>query len=279
MKAIDFEVTLENTKDDIKKLYTILRPEIKLDTIEYNEFKEGVINSIVLLNDPISNDPIVIRTYMLKMKAMRKAAGKEDLDLEKFQNRKLELAALKSASELGIFFYRFIFSSFHLFINFFFNIFKLIGITVELLATYKNGFIYKYVDGDVNDAKLYDLKTTAKKTAIKMAKFHHINLDEIANEKPAMIKFTDKATFANATKGFDAMQKESRHDELRNELPIFSKIEDDYRELHNLILVNDAYGKICFCHNDLNQTNLLIEKSTKQPVFIDFEWHVSNFKF
>lgn len=61
MKAIDFEVTLENTKDDVKKLYTIVRPAAKLVEIEYEEFKEGVINSIVKLSDPLHKDPIVIR--------------------------------------------------------------------------------------------------------------------------------------------------------------------------------------------------------------------------
>ena len=61
MKTIDFEVTLENTKDDVKKLYTIVRPEVKPEDIEYSEFEEGVINSIVQLSDPLHKDPIVIR--------------------------------------------------------------------------------------------------------------------------------------------------------------------------------------------------------------------------
>lgn len=61
MKAIDFEVTLKNTKDDVKKLYQIVRPAAKLEEIEYSEFAEGVINSIVQLSDPLHKDPIVIR--------------------------------------------------------------------------------------------------------------------------------------------------------------------------------------------------------------------------
>ena len=61
MKAFDFEVTLENTKEDVKKLYQLVRPDAKLEDIKYSEFTEGVINSIIKLSDPLHKDPIVIR--------------------------------------------------------------------------------------------------------------------------------------------------------------------------------------------------------------------------
>lgn len=244
MKVLDFEVTLENTEDDLKTLYVMVRPNIKPETIKCSEFKEGVINSIVQLDDPISNDPIVIRTYMLKMKKLRQQDS-NGFDLEKFSNRKLELAALKKASEEEI--------------------------TVKLIATYKNGFIYKYIDGEVNCVELYDLETVAKKTAIKMAKLHQFDLPE-ASKEPQVLKFAGENEFDQYTIGFDHLQKNSKHDEFKNVLPLYNQLQDDYKRLHKLVLDKKAYGRICFCHNDLNRTNLLIEKTTKDPIFIDFEW-------
>ena len=90
MKSIDFEVTLENSTNDIKKLYQIIRPDVALEDIKYDSFKEGVINLIVTLDDDKHNEPLVIRTYSLKMKAQTKDEPKkdDDFDLSKFENRK-----------------------------------------------------------------------------------------------------------------------------------------------------------------------------------------------
>lgn len=178
------------------------------------------------------------------MKANSKQDG-ENIDMEKFQNRKLELAALKKASELNI--------------------------TVELLATYKNGFIYKYIDGEQNRFELYDIETTAKQTAIKMARFHAMKVPE-ASEDPVVLKFLDREAFAEYTKDFDKKQASSKHEEFRNVIPLNSWVDEEYERLHYRVLEADAYNSLVFCHNDLNQTNLLIDRFTKEPVFIDFEW-------
>lgn len=251
MKVFDFEVTLENSENDIKKLYTLVRPDVRVEDIEYNNFKEGVVNLIVKLDDPKHREPIVIRTYALKIKAESKKNGDDGFDISKFQNRKLELAALKAASDLGC--------------------------TVELVATYNNGFIYKYVDGDVNSIKLYDLDT-AKKVAKKMARFHMIDLSGMTSDKPAVHRFLKNESFDEITKTFDQKMKDSRHEEFRNFLPTYSELKAEYERLHHLVVSKNAYGKVCFCHNDLNMTNLLIEKSTKEPLLIDFEWSDKNYE-
>ena len=97
MRSIDFEITADNLQADAKKLYTIIRPGVDVEDIKYAEFSEGVINSIVQLDDPKSKDPLVVRTYNLKLSPVKE----DDFDISKFQNRELELAALKRASELG----------------------------------------------------------------------------------------------------------------------------------------------------------------------------------
>ena len=145
------------------------------------------------------------------------------------------------------------------------------GITVEITGTYKNGFIYKYIDGDQCNADLYD-EAVARKTAIKMARLHRIDLSELASKETAVSKFKDNPFLNNLKVGLDKNQKESPHEELRTELPLYSELDNEYDRLHNLVLERNAYGRICLCHNDLNMSNLLIEKKTKEPVFIDFEW-------
>ena len=232
----------------------MIRPEVKLNEIEYFEFKEGVVNLVARLDDAKNRDPIVIRVY--EMKLIKKKV-EEDKTNSKFEfNRVLELAAIKKASDLKV--------------------------TVKLLATFNNGFIYKYVDGDQNNPKLYDLDT-AKKTAIKMARLHHIDLNELTelSEKPKLIVDREMSLdkddlFAKEKSTFDKQMSESKYEQLRS-IPVYSKIMKEISDLHDLNLEKDAYGKICFCHNDLNLTNLLIEKSSKQVVFIDFEKSNKNF--
>merc|ERR1711977_47894 len=99
-----------------------------------------------------------------------------------------------------------------------------------------------------------------------------------ASEDPIVFKFLDRSTFAEWTKDFTEKQAASKHEELRSVIPLHPWLDDEYERLHNLVLEADAYGPICFCHNDLNETNLLIDRQTKEPIFIDFEWSDTNFQ-
>lgn len=249
MKKLDFAVTPENFKNDVKRLYTKLRPDIKPDEIECAEFGEGCLNSIVKLDDPKSQDPIVVRVYLLKLLgSMTEEEREEEKGRPSLVNRELELAALKKASELGI--------------------------TVRLCATFKNGFIYKYVDADMNSFELYDLDV-ARRTATKLAKLHRIDLSELAREKPAVYRILgrdDPDCEIERRALFDRKMKDSELEELRTGLPSYSKLSEEFERLHDLVFEKDAYGPICFAHNDLNTGNLLIEKHSKEPILIDFEW-------
>ena len=71
---------------------------------------------------------------------------------------------------------------------------------------------------------------------------------------------------------FDKGMEESEFEELRSHLPRYSRLVDEIERLHELIVEGDAYGSLCLCHNDLQLTNLLIDRQTKEPIFIDFEW-------
>lgn len=252
MKKLDLEVTIENFENDVKKLYTLLRPEISVDEIsECREIEVGVVNSIVMLNDAKSNDPVVVRVYALRLlQSMTEEKRKSQAERPLRINRELELAALREASELGI--------------------------TAKLYATFSNGFIYKYVDGDMATFELYDLPV-ARRTAAKMARLHRIRPDEtLVKPKPAVFTILGKdenRDFVLADRAaFDKKMAESEFEELRNGLPKFSTLAEEYERLHDLVFEKDAYGPVCFCHNDLNLSNLLIDRQTKDPILIDFEW-------
>jgi len=172
MQHFEFEVSIDNTENDIKKLYTLIRPDVKVEDIKYENFNEGVVNLIVKLDDSKSNSPLVIRTYGLKMKQSKT----EGFNLSKFENRELELEALKQASDLGI--------------------------TAKIIATYSNGFVYKYIDGEVSSYELYDSEL-AKKTAIKMVKFHTMDLKELAGKNPLVYTFLGNDEMKGMAAHFD----------------------------------------------------------------------------
>ena len=249
MKAIEFEVTLENFQNDIRQLYTLLRPGVMVDEIsEFVEIEVGVVNTIVKIDDPKSNEPVVIRVYAMRLlqsmsEEQRKTAKPLRID------RALELEAIRKASELGI--------------------------GPKLYATFSNGFICKYIDGPMGSFELYDLPV-AQKTAVKMAKLHRMRLDDkLVRPKPSVYwlvgKEGDKEFLLKEREAFDKKLEESGIEQLRS-LPSYSALSEEYERMHELVFERDAYGPVCFCHNDLNLSNLLIDRKTKEPIFIDFEW-------
>lgn len=153
MSKFDFEVTILNYQNDLRKLYTMLRPHIQLDEIsECREIEVGLVNSIVKMNDPKSNEPVVIRVHKLRLlSSMSEEQREKQLNQATLINLALELEVLRQTSELGI--------------------------TTKLYATFKNGSICKFVDGVMNSFESYDLEM-ARQTAIKMAKLHRIRLDQ-----------------------------------------------------------------------------------------------------
>lgn len=224
MKKIDFTVTPENFEDDVKRLYTILRPHTKADEIKCDQFGEGCLNSIVKLDDSKSNDPIVIRVYLLKLLgSMSEEEREKERDRPSLVNRELELEALKKASELDI--------------------------TVKLYATFSNGFVYKFVDAETNSYELYDFDV-ARRTAIKLAKLHRLDLSGLARAKPAVYRIVGKDDPAEEMKKrsfFDQKIKECDLEELKTGLPTYSELSEEFERLHDLLFEKDAYGPVVFC--------------------------------
>lgn len=256
MKKIDFEVKEDNLEDDLKKLYTIIRPNSNANEIYLEEFNEGIVNSIVRLNDSKNKESIVIRTNSLRIKAFKVNSKADDGSVRnqsfKFINRDLELVALQKASELGI--------------------------TFELVATFNNGFIYKYFDGTVNNVYDYDLEI-AKNTAIKMAKLHNcIKLDSLnglARQRPLADKYAGKEPdpfFMQKQYLDELMRNDKEYEDYRsNGLNSYQDLQKEYERLDDILEKKDANRRFCLCHNDLTLNNLLIDKKKKVCLFIDFE--------
>lgn len=248
----DFEITIENYQNDLRKLYTMFRPHVELDEInECSEIEVGFANSIVKMNDLQSNVPVVVRVNKLRMLiSMSEEQREKHLSEPALKNLELETEILRQASELGI--------------------------TAKLYATFKNGFISKFVDGAMSSFESYDLEV-ARQTAIKIAKFHRIRLNPaLLSSKPLVYKFMGRAgnfeLMMERRVRFDKQTEESEFEELRIHLPRYSSLCDELERLHELIVEKDAYGPLCLCHNDLQTQNLLIDRQTKEPILIDFEW-------
>lgn len=215
MKEIDFKVSLEDTENDIKKLYKFIRSDVNDNDIEYYQFNEGVLNLVVKLDDAKHREPLVFRSNALKILKLRNEGEERTLDPREIRRRVIELASMKKANDLNI--------------------------TVKLVASYKNGFVYKYVDADLNNLDLYDLQM-ARKVATKMARLHSIDFRKIADEEPAifsMVNYRDEKREAK----IDKQMKDSSAKEVK-QLPLFSQIKKEFRKIHTLILENDAYGEI-----------------------------------
>ena len=142
---IKFEVKLNNLENDVKRLYTMLRSGVEIGDIDdFYKFKDGIINSMIRLNDPKSKHPVVVRTYDGKL-----SRNKTSLNI---QNRHLELVVLEKCSELNI--------------------------TSKLIATFDNGLIMDFINGSAFYIENYGIETS-KQIARRLAKFHRIKIDEL----------------------------------------------------------------------------------------------------
>lgn len=248
MKTIDFEVTIENYANDIRKLYSLLRPNANPEAIRCEDFDVGIMNKVVKMDDPDSNDPIVLRIFQLK--SLETMSPEEREKKKRQENRGLEVEAFRRAGDLGI--------------------------APKLCATFRNGFVYPFVDGDMLTAEIYDFEI-AKKIAAKVAKLHRLDLGAMARQRPDRYWEAyfggerDQAEVKKERDFFDQKMRESEFEEYRDCLPSFTEICVELERIHEILLEKNAYGPVCFLHNDLNITNVIVKKN-KEPVLLDFEW-------
>ena len=239
MEKIDFEVTIENYDSDIRKLYTMLRPKVRPEEVQCSGFDVGIMNRVVKMDDPISKDPIVFRIFNLKVLETMTQEEREEEKKSKLStvNRELELEAVKKASELGI--------------------------TVKLCATFRNGFVYQYVDGEMLTIESYDFEL-AKKIATNIAKFHRMDLGELARKQPVGYWHLGKEGDSGAAKKerefLDQKMKESEFEEFRSYLPNFSELSREVERIHELLLQKDAYGRVFFCEFPFENSQFQILK-------------------
>ena len=250
MKQIYFEVSVESYANDIRKLYILFRPNARPEEIRCEEFSVGIVNRVIKMDDPTSNDPVVVRIFRMKLReSMTVEELEKDLKSASPQNRALEMEAIRKASEVGI--------------------------TVRLYATFRNGFIQPFVDGDSLSFEKYDLQL-AKKIAAKIAQLHRLDLRPLAGSTPTVCwlvgKADDQKKIQEERDILDRKMKESPF-EYHKRLPGFHELCQEMEHIHEVLLEKDAYGPVVFCHNDLNLSNLLIERSPeREPVLLDFEW-------
>ena len=238
---IKFKVNLNNLESDVKYLYTMIRPGVEIGNIQLFSIKKGLVNSMIRLNDPKNQHPIVVRTFEGKI-------SPNETRLNNIRNRVLELTVFEKSSELNI--------------------------TTKLIATFDNGLIMDYINGSDFYPQNYDIETS-KELARRLAKFHKIKLDELNETRPIVDEASENGLIKdeNLRKSRDELIEKNKNVimEYTNNLPSFSNLQKEFKYLHDFIHKNDAYGHICLCHNDLSPSNIMIEKNTGIPYLIDFE--------
>lgn len=155
---------------------------------------------------------------------MTEAERERDLSNTSLMDKSLELEAVRRASELGI--------------------------TVKLCATFRNGFIYRFVDGDVLTFENYDLDI-AKKVASKVAMLHRLDLGALANKTPTLDYILGKAgdlkQLQEERDFLDRKMRESEFEEYRSQLPGFKKLCEEMEKIYEILLQKGALGPVCFC--------------------------------
>lgn len=224
MEKIDFEVTIENYGNDIRKLYTILRPNVKPEEVQCNDFDVGIMNRVVKMDDPVSNDPIVFRIFRMKvLETMTEEEREKDKTKSCLTDRELELEAVRRAGELGI--------------------------TVKLCATFRNGFVYRFVDGEMLTLESYDFEV-AKKIAANIAKLHGMDVGAMARKRPVGYlgkESADPESTKEESDFLDRKMRESEFEQFRSYLPSFTELSREVEKIHEILLQKDAYGPVCFC--------------------------------
>lgn len=225
MERIDFSVTIEKYEDDIRRLYRMLRPKAKLEEIRCSEFELGVVNRVIKMDHPGSDGAIVVRIFRMKLRAsMTEEERERDKSNTSLPDKALELEAVRRASELGI--------------------------TVKLCATFRNGFIYRFVDGDALIFENYDLDI-ASKVAAKVAKLHRLDLGALADKRPTVDYILgregDLKRIQEERDFLDRKMRESEFEEYRSQLPGFKKLCEEMERIHEILLQKDALGPVCFC--------------------------------
>ena len=240
-RKIKFEVKFDNLENDVKQLYTLLRPGVETGDIESFPIKKGAMNSMIRLDDPKSKHPVVVRTFDSKF-------ARNNTYINNIHNRDIEMVVLEKSSELNI--------------------------APKLIATFDNGLIMEFINGSEFYVQNYGIETS-REFARRLAKFHKIKLDDFVEKRPIADEFSEKGPFLDEKliKEMDEFMEQNKNIimEYTSNLTSFSNLQKEFKDLHDLILKKKAYGQICLGHNDLIPSNIMIEKNTGIPYLIDFE--------
>ena len=239
-RKIKFEVKFDNLENDVKQLYTLLRPGVETGDIESFPIKKGAMNSMIRLDDPKSKHPVVVRTFDSKF-------ARNNTYINNIHNRDIEMVVLEKSSELNI--------------------------APKLIATFDNGLIMEFINGSEFYVQNYGIETS-REFARRLAKFHKIKLDDFVEKRPIADEFSEKGPFLDEKliKEMDEFMEQNKNIimEYTSNLTSFSNLQKEFKDLHDLIL-KKKHTVRCLGHNDLIPSNIMIEKNTGIPYLIDFE--------
>jgi len=237
---VDITVDNSNVTENVFEILKVARPTWKSEEIKYEEstktIKRGLTNTMVKCY-PESNpkDAIMVRVKNNKFEQQWQLSTPT------------ELLCVKYFSEHGY--------------------------APTILATFKNGFCYEFIQGEVLSSPRLNEDKIWPQIAEHFAKFHSVT-DLKVPESMGGYKQSE-AMFEQMLKMYPEKFDDPEKDRRFKELPKFEVIKEEF-ELSKKNAM-EYPSKIVLCHNDVRAENILYNKENDKVHFVDFE--VMNYNY
>ncbi|XP_053597991.1 ethanolamine kinase 1 [Microplitis demolitor] len=237
---IDLTIDENDYQDDIKQIVDILRKHWPKDQLEFKIFTNGITNKLIGVYYPGHyNEMLLVRIY----------GNKTDLLI----NRKDEVKNIRVLHKAG-----------H---------------THSLYATFNNGLVYEFLNGEVLTPETIINPDIYWLVAKRLAQMHLLNPREYLSDyggegprEPIIWKKTEKF-MELMPRSFDDDLKQARFEKM---IKPFQVLEEEYKLLKDNLIKLDS--PIVYSHNDLLLTNILYDKNVNTVTFIDFEYTGFNYQ-
>uniref|UniRef100_T1JNR7 ethanolamine kinase n=1 Tax=Strigamia maritima TaxID=126957 RepID=T1JNR7_STRMM len=231
---LHLDVTINTTSplEDLIPIIPLLRPDWKDEDVKFEtlprDVKAGLLNIMIICSC----------TADMENAVMFRIRRNEEISLDHFLNRDFEVKNIRLAHELY-------------------------GFAPNVLATFKNGFCYDYIHGEVMTPESVRQETNWRTIAKQLAILHSTELQ--TEQKQQKCKFTQ---FSETLSDKYPDKLENPKENERN-LPSKAEIIEEVK----LVIdhVNALNCEIVLCHNDSRSENMVWNKETGEIAFVDWE--------
>jgi len=231
---VDIDVDASNVTENVFEILKVAKPTWKSEEIKYEEsakgLKRGLINTMVKCY-PESNpkDAVMVRV-------------KNNKFAQQWQlTTSTELLCVKYFSDQGY--------------------------APTVLATFKNGFCYEFIQGEVLSSPRLNEDKIWPQIAEYFAKFHSVT-DLQVPESMGGYKQSE-AMFEQLFKMYPEKFDDPEKDRRFKELPKLEVLKEEFELVKKNAM--EIQPKIVLCHNDVRAENILYNDENEKVHFVDFE--------